>query len=321
MKQSEQLAPIGMVIPVYNRAHTLPRTLDSIAAQTVMPSQIIIVDNGSTDSSKSVVSDRIAAFRQKHPEVIVKLIDESKPGACAARNRGLQEIAAPFTMFFDSDDIMFPSHVADFAKAIAENPGIEIFGRDMWLEAPDGSRRRLYCHLTGGHRTTLFHHIFRASLSTQRIVASTRLYREAGGWDEDLDGWNDFEIGVRLILARPKMMSLGGDPTVVGLSQAESITGTSFSAHPQRWEKSLWKIRQILEKSDFAPEAVRWVDGRAMVLAAQYDSESPEGSSPLSESLRSRVEALTDSPRRLRMIYRHQRRFGRLSWVVARILL
>lgn len=319
-------SPITIVIPVYNRAHIVRRTLDSVACQTVAPARIVIVDNNSTDTSLSTVRDWASGRHN------VTVLSESTPGACAARNCGLRAVSSEWTMFFDSDDVMSPRHVEDFTCAIGEHPEAEVIGRDVYLRSLDGTSRRLYFR-DGG--VPMFHHLFRGCLSSQRYIARTRLFREAGGWNESLPGWDDYELGVRVLLRNPRIITLGGEPTATVMQQEQSLTGLSFTAHPERWERSLEAIHThflaLPAPSAARAKYLRWLDARAMILAAQYESESraaaasdPEFSRrahALSVALRERVMARTDTPRRMKMIYLHNLRFHRLTWLMARVLL
>ncbi|MDE6394209.1 MAG: glycosyltransferase family 2 protein [Duncaniella sp.] len=318
-------SPITIVIPVYNRAHIVRRTLDSVARQTLAPAHIVIVDNNSTDTSLSTVRDWASGRHN------VTVLSESTPGACAARNCGLRAVSSEWTMFFDSDDVMSPRHVEEFTRAIEEHPGADVIGRDVYLRSLDGSRRRLYFR---GGDSPMFHHLFRGCLSSQRFIARTRLFREAGGWNESLPGWDDFELGVRVLLKNPRILTLGGEPSVTVMQQEQSLTGLTFTGHPERWERSLDTIHTLfasLPHSDTRTKYLRWLDARAMILAAQYESESraAAASDPdfsrrahtLSTAMRGRVLARTDAPGRMKMIYLHNLRLHRLTWLVARAIL
>lgn len=319
-------SPVTIVIPVHNRADIVRRTLDSVARQTVAPAGIVIVDNNSTDTSLSVVREWAAGRHN------VTVLSESTPGACAARNCGLRKVNTEWTMFFDSDDVMAPDHVEDFTRAITEHPEADLIGRDAYLNLCDGSRRRLYFS-TGS--CPMFNHIFRGSLSTQRYIARTRLFRDAGGWNESLTGWNDYELGIRVLLKNPRIITLGGEPSVQVFQQEQSITGLSFSAHPERWERSLDAIRALFQSlpstSAERSNYLRWIDARAMILAAQYELESRAASASdpdlshrahtLSENLYAQVMSRTGVPVRMKMIYLHNLHLRRLSWMMARVML
>ena len=102
-----QAAPptVTVVIPTYNRAALLPRALRSVLAQTHQDFEVLVVDDGSTDDTASVVADtgdaRVRYVRQ--PE---------NAGVAAARNRGLRESRGTFIAFLDSDDEWRPEKLA-----------------------------------------------------------------------------------------------------------------------------------------------------------------------------------------------------------------
>lgn len=300
--------PITIVIPAYNRADTLARTLRSIGGQTVAPARVILVDNGSTDSSLRLMEEW--ASEQSRMEVLV--LSESKRGACAARNRGLRHVDTEFVMFFDSDDEMRPSHVADFTAAIAANPDIDIFGRDIVTVGLDGKQRTLYF----SDRDVMFNHLFRGCLSTQRMVARTDLVRKAGGWDEEIPVWNDFELGARMLLASSRVRQLGGTPSVVTYQQKQSITGTSFKEKAGLWERTLDRMEAVFAENG-RQDLVKWLDCRRMILAAHYRMED---AIDLSDRLYADVVAKGRNLRRLRLVYAHNLRFRRLTWILARFL-
>ncbi|WP_305150501.1 glycosyltransferase family A protein [uncultured Duncaniella sp.] len=312
---------ITIVIPVYNRAHTLGRTLRSIEGQKVSPARVILVDNNSTDDSWETMQRWSNHMKEYDKDVV--LLKESKPGACAARNRGLKKVETSFVMFFDSDDEMLPDHVADFSEAIRKNPTYDIFGRSIECEESDGKRRKLYFTA----KSPMFNHIFRGCLSTQRMVIRTELIRQTGGWDETLPAWNDYELGVRLLLATDRIMDIGGKTTVVTYHLADSITGTSYSSRHEHWEKSLDRVEKHfinIGRKDLA----RLTDARRMVLASQYRSEGDtceenqmrENAICQAARLYAEVIDKTDSPWKMKAVYLHNRLFKRLTWALVRII-
>ncbi len=296
-------SPLTIVIPVYNRARTLPRLLRSIDAQTLAPAAVVLVDNASTDDSMRVMTEWAGR------RCDTKVVSQPRRGASAARNRGLQEVATEWTMFFDSDDEMLPRHVEEFSRAIADNPLAGIIGRNV-IYRRNGTERVTYY----SESSPLFNHLFRSTLSTLRYVARTSLFRTVGGWDESLSGWDDYELGVRLLLQKPVMATVPGPPSVRVYFESESISGETFGAHPERWERSLDLIRKHLEgrKADNV-----WLDARTVILAAEY---AREGFGGLSARLRDKVLSRTASPWRMRLVYAYMMHFGRFAWVFARML-
>lgn len=189
---------ISIIVPVFNRSTIVTDTLDSIAAQTERPLALIIVDNNSTDDSLAVVTKW--AVRHESPDFSVTVLSETTPGAPAARNKGFESVTTPYVMFFDSDDIMSPNHVKDFADTFRADPQLDIAGRDIVSIELDGTKK---IHRFAD-RDMMFRHAFNAILSTQRYAVKSSFLREAGSWNPGALAWNDFELGFRLLVKHPK---------------------------------------------------------------------------------------------------------------------
>ena len=259
-------ALISIVIPVYNRAEVVKTTLDSVANQSLRPLEVILVDNNSTDNTLEVLNEW--KKQTESHDFKITILSENKPGAASARNRGLKEVETPYTMFFDSDDIMRPSHAKRVVDAFNENPDINVVGAIVDVKTLSGTKTEYrFCD-----KNILYNHLFHATFATQRYVARTSLFREVGGWNESLLAWNDYELGVRILLANPKIKRLAGDATVTVVLQEESITGTKFSAKPQCWEMALNAIDETLDNSD-SQSMKKYIDVRRAILAGFYQRE------------------------------------------------
>lgn len=266
---------ISIVVPVFNRGMVVTATLDSIAAQTERPLALIIVDNNSTDNSLAVVTEW--AKLHDSPDFAVTVLSEPIPGAAAARNKGFESVTTPYVMFFDSDDLMSPNHVKDFADTFRADPLLDIVGRDIISLELDGSKKR---H-PFADSDMMFRHSFNAILSTQRYAVKSSFLRKAGCWNPDALAWNDFELGFRMLVNHPKCKKIDNNVSVTMHRLAESITGTSYSATPQKWEHSLNLIEQTLTAAGYQAGAIEL---RRIVLAALYSREgSPQGARLLGE--------------------------------------
>lgn len=96
---------VSIIIPIYNRAHLIGETLDSVLAQTYTNWECIIVDDGSTDNTEHLINQYIKS--DERFRYFDRPINRPK-GANACRNFGLEESKGEFINFFDSDDIMHP---------------------------------------------------------------------------------------------------------------------------------------------------------------------------------------------------------------------
>ena len=122
---------ITAVVPAYNREKTVIRAIQSTLDQTHPPDEIIVVDDGSTDNTYSIV--------QQYGNRI-KYIYQKNSGASEARNRGVQEASGAWIAFLDSDDYWLEHHLARMAEAIlATNGRANLYFADTRLPPNQGS--------------------------------------------------------------------------------------------------------------------------------------------------------------------------------------
>lgn len=257
---------LTVVIPVYNRETELKRCLDSIAAQTVLPAQVIVVDDGSTDNSLVV-----ARTHTLNPVVL----QGTHRGAAAARNLGLEKVGTEWTMFFDSDDVMLPEHIEKVSGALSDT--VDLIGWDITLRRLDGSKRTLPFEAND----IAWHNIMHGTLATQRYLARTKLFRQAGGWDEALGVWQDIELGARLLELNPRIAKTPGN-RVVQIQSADSITGTEWSRNTDRYAATFAALERTvgrrhpdwlrLKKAILAADVAREDAGAGKALLADTDA-------------------------------------------------
>jgi glycosyltransferase involved in cell wall biosynthesis len=104
---------VSVVIATYNRGERIARTLDSVLAQTTHPSEIIVVDDGSTDSTA-------AWIRAHYPQVAVRTFPNG--GSSVARNRGAQQATGDLLVFLDHDDEMLPRAIETLVGLLMRFP-------------------------------------------------------------------------------------------------------------------------------------------------------------------------------------------------------
>src|SRR3990167_9337853 len=115
----ESKPKISVVMPTYNRGHVIQNAVRSIVDQTFKEWELIIVDDGSSDSTKRVVESfanpRIKYFKLEHTGHITKI-----------RNFGNQQASGDIIVVQDSDDQSLQDRLEEIMRAFEENPGIEV---------------------------------------------------------------------------------------------------------------------------------------------------------------------------------------------------
>lgn len=110
---------ISLIIPCYNSEVLLSETLDNLLGQTLKDIQLIIVNDGSTDSTADIIAD----YAAKNSNILC--IEQKNAGVAAARNNGLNYVEGKYTMFADSDDLMSDDALEQLYDAL-EKSGADV---------------------------------------------------------------------------------------------------------------------------------------------------------------------------------------------------
>lgn len=128
-------ALISIIIPVYNVEKYVKRCLDSIIYQTYKNLEIIVVDDGSTDTSYEICCE----FKKKDSRI--KLLHQNNAGVAAARNLGLKEVTGDWVSFVDSDDWIEPDFYSVFCDTM-QNTEADIYMMGFTICYNNGEKRR-----------------------------------------------------------------------------------------------------------------------------------------------------------------------------------
>lgn len=124
---------ISVVIPLYNKAGTIARAINSVIDQKFPSVEIIVVDDGSTDTGPDIVRE----FRDDR----VLLVRQNNAGVAAARNTGAQSAKSEWVAFLDADDWWLPDHLAGLSALVTSYPDAVLCGSAYGLVEPDGGCR------------------------------------------------------------------------------------------------------------------------------------------------------------------------------------
>lgn len=123
---------ISVVIPTYNYAHVLPRALESVFEQMDDRIELLVIDDGSTDATATVLAD----YQVKHPALNV--IHQTNSGAASARNVGIRRACGKYVLLLDADDELLPGALAALLTAQERATDAGIFLGGYISVKPDG---------------------------------------------------------------------------------------------------------------------------------------------------------------------------------------
>jgi glycosyltransferase involved in cell wall biosynthesis len=115
---------ISVIIPMYNSSKTIVSTLDSIKKQTILPFEVIIIDDGSMDESVAIVED----FIFNNSSLNIHLVKKANGGVSSARNIGIKIANGDWIALLDSDDVWLPNKLERQIQVLSENPKIDFLG-------------------------------------------------------------------------------------------------------------------------------------------------------------------------------------------------
>lgn len=197
---------LSLVIPAYNRGSLIAETLDSALSQTVPFSDIVVVDDGSTDNTAEV----LARYAGR-----VRIIRVPNGGVQRARNLGVEAAQGDFVALCDSDDLLDPSYVATMGAWLAAHPECDsVYTNFVTFDAERTHADKFAgapAHFfDGAMRSGPFWHaipdLYARTLDYQLLFSSGNLmrrslYMELGGYDPRFNGvgGEDYEFTLRLV--------------------------------------------------------------------------------------------------------------------------
>ena len=242
---------ISVVVPIYNRSKVLKRCLQSFEKQPFRPLELILVDNASTDDSYQICLDFQEKYQSEYLQV--KVLQERKAGACAARNTGMQAASGDYISFFDSDDEVYPEMYAQLDAAIKVYPKAAMIAFRSHLEC--AGKKRLHPKRTGSDLTQ---HLVDPLLVTHSFLLRREALEQLPLWNEELARWQDFEYACRLLAQIPSQDIVWiNKPLYLIHAGEDSISGFSYSKDAEALEKSLLSIEDYLDKNRLNEASLR----------------------------------------------------------------
>ncbi len=186
---------ISVIIPVYNSEAYIERTLNSVAQQTVLPLEVVVIDDGSTDRTGDVVD----TYGVAHPDLCLRLIRSPHVGPGAARNRGVEGAAGEWIAFLDSDDLWEREKLEQVARTHESRKDFNFYCHNELYLHSDGTKTLLdYSKGYKPFKPLCSQLYWRNRFSTSAVVCRRDLLIEAGLFDTSLQSAQDYELWLRM---------------------------------------------------------------------------------------------------------------------------
>ena len=186
---------VSVIIPAYQAAGTICRALASVAAQTVKPAEVIVVDDGSSDGTLEAAEGMADAMAG----IELKIIGQENKGAGAARNRALKEATQDYVAFLDSDDEWMAEKIE---RSLAQIEGSEyvFVAHDLVQRNEDGSEQTIKSSTRFKSAADPYVALYRTGfVGSITVLARRQAIETVGGFDESLLTGQDFDLWLSLL--------------------------------------------------------------------------------------------------------------------------
>jgi len=264
---------ISVIVPVFNRESLISTTLNSLLNQTLPAGEIIVVDDGSTDSTVASVKKTFAIFNQrekaKNKKITLKILSQKNAGPGSARNRGFLESKGEFIHFFDSDDIAARNkHEVQLEVLQKNNADIAycpwVKGRFQKVKKREQDQIEFIpegyiLQLKGLPQGNLIQELLtRWSVVPHACLFRRSIVEKVGGFPVDLFGTEDQLMFLRCLLFGARVIHTPGTLEFYRTGNDLKITGSGFPTrlHNLEWAKFLVLAKRECLKNGINP--LRW---------------------------------------------------------------
>ena len=257
----------SIVIPLFNKAPYVAKTIQSVLAQTFTNYELAIVDDGSTDSSAEV------ALRAIEGNANCRLIRQENAGVSIARNNGVEASHGDYLCFLDADDWWKPTFLEEMSKLIEEFPGAGIYGSNYTIVNDTKRKTRVanigvderfekgYINYCQAYVKTMY-----MPLTSISVVIPRQVFVQMNGFPQGIMLGEDFLLWIHIAL-QYKVAFLNKPLAFYNQDVEVDNRGTGRLHEP--CEHMLWNL------SDLEPEERRNNDYKILVDALRVDALMP----------------------------------------------
>ena len=254
---------VTVIIPVYNRQEIVSRAIDSVLDQSCPPDEVIVVNDGSTDSTAHILS--------KYGDKITVIDLPLNSGASAARNAGVRHSNTAWVSFLDSDDCWSGDKLDKQMAYLRQYPFYEIIqSNEIWIRK--GVRVNQCSHHKKPEGWIWEPSLERCLISPSGVLMKKSLFDRYGGFDESLPACEDYDLWLKIARHHP-----------VGLEPSLSVTkygghsdqlSQKYPAMDRFRVKSMLGLLKDEAEGDYREKMVHVLNAKLNILLAGYEKRS-----------------------------------------------
>ena len=309
MNATSIISEISVVIPLYNKAAEIERTLRSVMGQSVQPREIIVVDDGSTDGSGDIV-ERMAS-------PLLRLVHQPNAGVSAARNKAISLASGRWVALLDGDDRWSDDYLLTMAQLIERYPDCGAYGSAFYV---DNGGEIVVADTPKSECVVDF---FEESMSRYVLIPSAAILRrdlvvELGGFPEGMRMGEDQYLWTKI--ARVADVAFSPVPKVVYSRAASNRSASIF--RPEQTKFSLEDLYDANASAISNEYVARVALGKALVESVRGGTESARRAleffsyNTMSRKIARKVRLFNSLPCAIRPIFSAV--YNWLAWAIAR---
>lgn len=228
----------SLIIPSYNRAHSIKKAINSILEQSFQDFEIIVIDDCSTDDTANVIDS------MRHPKIHY-FRNEVNQERCISRNRGIEKATGTYICFLDSDDYHLPNHFEILYNEIQKQHEPKgFFFTNSWNETSEGIRTERGCPVYSEIEPyTYFLHY---TVNPQRWAVHKEVLGKHA-FDPEIVICEDMDTSLRILAAGVPIYHIN-ERTTVYVAAEDSFT----HGDTNKWEKELFYLRKIFSRPELS---------------------------------------------------------------------
>lgn len=231
---------VSVIIPCYNVASYIEECIVSVISQTYRPLEIICIDNNSCDET----AQALVGLKEKYPDLIID--QERKPGANAARNKGLSLAKGEWLQYLDADDLLKPGKIEHQMLLVTKAEKNLAFVAGSYLRRNTNGKEQNCIVFDSVQELAVFTN--QAGITSSNLWSCGHL-KKIEGWNEEINSSQEAELMMRLTLQGSKFITDSLPLTVVRDRESGQISskdpGKNLKVYVEVRLNYLSKLRAI----------------------------------------------------------------------------
>ena len=259
---------ISVVIPLYNKADFVKDSIDSVLQQTYSDFEIIVVNDGSTDTSEAIV--------KAIDDPRIQLISIDNSGVSVARNTGIEAASYDWVAFLDADEWWAPTFLEEITNAMSKFPTKKIFASGICTIFKDETNRYSHQMLPSDGEMGICNYFkiiskYLPPINSSNVIIAKALFKEKGFFRKDQKNHEDHDLWMRLCIAEP-LVFVNKELSFYRKTESESASQGHYTATDFKTYLNTLLLVQAKLSSEELPYFTKYVNKFVLLIYIKYSS-------------------------------------------------